>query len=230
MTLRVAVLFSGGKDSTYAVWIALHQSWEIVKLVTVDPTNQDSRMFHTPNVRWTHLQAEAMHLPHLIIDAAAEDEMLELRDSLRELMNVDTISGVVTGAVASEYQKSRIDHMCQDIGLKTYSPLWHKNPQTLVDDLTSLGFRIILTAVAAKGLDQNWLGREMSRPEWSQLEKLSTIHGIHLTGEGGEYESFVIDAPFFEKRIEIEGSTKEWNMDAGRLLIDAASLRQKRSD
>jgi diphthine-ammonia ligase len=187
----------------------------------------ESMMFHHPNVQWTRLQAEAMGLPHDMVDATGENELVELREKLSALKMNHEISGIVSGAVASDYQKTRFDNICNDIGLKTFSPLWHKNPKLLVEDLKNAGFRIILTAVAAKGLDESWLGRELSDHEWSRLEKLSQTHGIHLTGEGGEYESFVLDALHFHKTIEIEKSRKEWQADSGRLVIESASLRNK---
>jgi diphthine-ammonia ligase len=187
----------------------------------------ESMMFHHPNVEWTRLQAEAMGLPHEMVDSTGENELVELREKLSALTKNQGISGLISGAVASDYQKTRFDNMCNDIGLKTYSPLWHKNPKLLVEDLKNAGFRIILTAVAAKGLDESWLGRELSDHEWSRLERLSQMHGIHLTGEGGEYESFVLDAPHFRKTIEIEKSRKEWKSDSGRLVIECASLRNK---
>jgi len=226
MPLRVAVLFSGGKDSFYAAWVVLHQGWDVT-LVTVKPSAADSRMFHHPNVKWTHLQAQAMGLSHDIVDVTGEDEMVDLQRGLATMKSKQGISGLVSGAVASEFQKSRVDRMCDAIGLKTYAPLWHKNPRLLVDDLKKLGFRIILTAVAAKGLDESWLGRELTEREWSRLEGLSRVHGIHLTGEGGEYESFVLDAPQFSKTIEIEKSRNEWHGDRGRMVIEEASLRDK---
>ncbi len=203
MTLRVAVSFSGGKDSTYAAWIALHQGWD-VSLVTVRPHSADSLMFHHPNVEWTHLQAHALGMPHEVIDSTDTDEMRDLQHALVKIKSTDEISGFVTGAVASDYQKTRFDNMCDAIGLKTYSPLWHKNPRLLVDDLKKSGFRIM-----------------------SKLERLSKIHGIHLTGEGGEYETFVLDAPHFSKRIEVEKSRKEWYGDSGKMIIEKASLRDK---
>jgi ABC transporter with metal-binding/Fe-S-binding domain ATP-binding protein len=226
MTLRVAIAFSGGKDSTYATWIAQHQGWD-VSLVTVRPHSADSLMFHHPNVEWTHLQAQALRLSHEVVDLNDADEMKDLQRALVKMKSRDEFSGLVTGAVASDYQKTRFDNMCDAIGLKTYSPLWHKNPRLLVDDLKKSGFRIILTAVAAKGLDESWLGRELTETEWPKLERLSKIHGIHLTGEGGEYESFVLDTPHFSKRIEIEKSRKEWYGDSGRMVIEKASLRDK---
>jgi len=226
MTLRVAVSFSGGKDSTYATWIAVHQAWE-VSLVTVRPPSADSLMFHHPNVDWTYLQAQSMGLSHEVVETNCTDETADLQHALAKMKSAHEISGLVTGAVASDYQKTRFDNMCDEIGLKTYAPLWHKSSKLLVEDFKKSGFRIILIAVAAKGLDESWLGRELTEIEWSRLEGLSKIHGIHLTGEGGEYESFVLDAPHFSKRIEIEKTRKEWRGDSGRLVIEEASLRDK---
>jgi len=184
-------------------------------------------MFHYPNVEWTRFQAEAMGVPHQFIEVTSSDEMAQLEEALVALKTRQGVSGLVTGAVASDYQKARFDNMCDGIGLKSYAPLWHKTPRLLVENLEKSGFRIMLTAVAAKGLDESWLGRELTKQEWSKLERLSKIHGIHLTGEGGEYETFVLDAPHFSKTIEIEKSRIEWQGDRGRMVIEEASLRDK---
>jgi diphthine-ammonia ligase len=228
MTLRVAVLFSGGKDSSYATWIVQHQGWD-VNLVTVKPSSADSDMFHHPNVGWTQLQAKGMGLSHDVVEVKDSDEMTDLQNALAAMKDRYDITGLVSGAIASDYQKSRIDNMCDAIGLKSYAPLWHKNPRLLVEDLKKAGFRIVLVAVAAAGLDESWLGQELSAQQWSRLERLSKVHGIHLTGEGGEYETFVQDAPHFSKIVEIEKSRNEWHGDRGRMIIERASLRDKPS-
>src|SRR6267143_2885287 len=103
MTLRVAVSFSGGKDSTYATWIALHQGWD-VRLITVRPRSADSLMFHHPNTEWTSLQAQAMGLPHETVEIKNEDELVDLQQALAQMKSESRISGLVTGAVASDYQ------------------------------------------------------------------------------------------------------------------------------
>ena len=204
----------------------MYQGWD-VRLATVRPSSPDSLMFHHPNTEWTGLQASAMGLSHEIVEVKNKDELVDLQRTLERLKSEDKISGLVTGAVASDYQKTRFDNMCDAIGLKTYAPLWHKGPKLLVENLQKFGFRVILTAVAAKGLDESWLGRELTEREWLKLEQLSEIHGIHLTGEGGEYESFVLDAPHFSKTIEIQQSRNEWHGDSGRVIIEKASLRNK---
>ncbi len=224
--MKVAVLFSGGKDSTYAAWIAQHQGWDVAALVSVLPKGIESLMFHFPNVRWTKIQAEAMGLPHRTIDAG-QDELLGLREGLHETQEALGIDGVVTGAVASDYQKSRIDQICDMLGLKSFAPLWRKDPQILVNDLRSFGFKIILSGVGAAGLDESWLGQELTDRRWDLLEKVSKKHGIHLTGEGGEYETFVIDAPHFERRVSVDKTVNRWDGQSGYLVIEQASLVHK---
>jgi ABC transporter with metal-binding/Fe-S-binding domain ATP-binding protein len=224
--LKVAVLFSGGKDSTYAAWIAQHQGWDVEALVSVLPKGVESLMFHFPNVRWTKIQAEAMGLPHRTIEAG-QDELLGLREGLHETQEALGIDGVVTGAVASDYQKSRIDQICDMLGLKSFAPLWRKDPQILVNDLRSFGFKIILSGVGAAGLDESWLGQELTDRRWDLLEKVSKKHGIHLTGEGGEYETFVIDAPHFERRVSVDKTVNRWDGQSGYLVIEQASLVHK---
>jgi len=224
--LKVAVLFSGGKDSTYAAWIAQHQGWDVAALVSVLPKGVESLMFHFPNVRWTKIQAEAMGLPHRTIDAG-QHELLGLREGLHETQEALGIDGLVRGAVARDYQKSRIDQICDMLGLKSFAPLWRKDPQILVNDLRSFGFKIILSGVGAAGLDESWLGQELTDRRWDLLEKVSKKHGIHLTGEGGEYETFVIDAPHFERRVSVDKTVNRWDGQSGYLVIERASLVHK---
>ncbi len=224
--MRVAVLFSGGKDSCYTVWVLQHQGWEVVRLVTVKPIAPDSMMFHYPSLEWTHLQAQAMGIPHRIVDAG-KDELDDLGRALADIRKEDKIVGVATGAVASDYQKTRFDHICHLAGLKSYSPLWHKDPETVLGDVERAGFRVVMSGVGALGLDESWLGRELTMSDWGRLRDLSSRYGIHLAGEGGEYETFVVDAPHFKKEILIERSMKVWDGQSGHLVIEWASLREK---
>ena len=224
--MKVAVLFSGGKDSTYATWVAQHQGWDIATLVSILPRNVESMMFHYPNVQWAKLQAQALELPHRILEAG-NDELLTLKEGLEETKQDLGINGVVTGAVASDYQKSRIDRICDDLGLKSFAPLWHKDPRRLVDDLKLLGFKIMMVGVGAGGLDESWLGRELTDDRWAMLEALSMKYGIHLTGEGGEYETLVVDAPMFKKRVQVVKGHSEWDGESGQYLIENAVLRDK---
>lgn len=208
---KVACLFSGGKDSVFSVFCALSNGWEPV-LVTVLPEPY-SMMFHHPNAKWTAMQAAAMGLPHIAIEATHANELNELEQTLASLR----VEGIFTGAIASEYQKERIDRIGNTLGIPTYSPLWHKD-QVLLNEMMG-NFEIYITAVSAEGLGPELLGQPFS--------KIGKRPGIHPLLEGGEGETFVTNAPFFEQRIEVLGWEKEWDGVRGVAKIKDARLVKK---
>ena len=134
---------------------------------------------------------------------------------------------MVTGAVESDYQKSRIDGACHNLGLRCFSPLWRRSQAGLLDDYIAAGFRTIFSGVAAEGLDSSWLGRELDQKAKEESPSLHRKHGLSLCGEGGEYESLVIDGPNFRKRLVIEESEREWKGSAGTLKVIKAKTDEK---
>lgn len=220
--MRVAVLFSGGKDSTYAAWLALSYGWDIASLVTMLPESSSSYMFHHPNVKWTPLQAEAMELPLIMKKTAGkkDEELEDLEDVLSDLK----IEGVVTGAIASEYQKEKIDMLCEKLNLKSFAPLWYKDSEQLLRDMIDAGFETIITSVSAEGLDKSWLGRKIDEKCIDDLIGLEKKYGINISGEGGEYESLVLHAPFFKSRVSIISSKIHWEGTTGSLEVTDAAL------
>ncbi len=215
--MHLAALFSGGKDSTYATYLMQKEGHTIDVLVTMNPEREDSYMFHHPNIALTKVQAHRMQLPHMLIPTKAVKEQ-EVQD-LKEVLGGLDVDGVVTGALASQYQRSRIDKICAELGLEVFSPLWHRNPLVYLEEELSVGFKIIITAVAAEGFDESWLGREMDNKMLAELEKLNKKYGIHIGFEGGEAESFVYDCPMFAKPIKILKTKKHWDGVRGWLEI-----------
>jgi diphthine-ammonia ligase len=211
--MRVAVLFSGGKDSCFAAFWALSQGFEPI-LVTVEP-EEYSMMFHHPNIRSTRLQAKAMGLRQVFVKATEKDWADVLLRTFRSLH----AEGIATGAIASEYQRRRIENIGEELGIPTYSPLWHKEEALKGEMLENM--EIFVTAVSAEGLGPELLGRPLSE----LLKK--NVPGIHPLLEGGEGETFVCDAPFFKKRIVIEKWEKSWDGVRGVALIRKARLADK---
>jgi diphthine-ammonia ligase len=227
--LRVAVLFSGGKDSTYSIWLLQHQGWDISVLLTVQPKRPDSSMFHYPAIESTSLQSKALGIDQVLIEEETSG-LTELQSTLYRMKKDRGIEGLVAGAVSSDYQKTRFEHICETVGIRSYCPLWHKSAETIVHDLIETRFDAIITGVAARGLDRSWLGRHLDSRAWKELEQLSHRYGIHLTGEGGEYESFVLDAPNFKQRIRIEKTREVWDGQSGYITIENALLTDKICD
>jgi diphthine-ammonia ligase len=223
--MEVSVLFSGGKDSTFAAWLASSMGWEIKTLLAMIPESDSSYMFHRPNTEWTPLQAEAMELP-LIMQKSSGEKFSELND-LKSLIQSVKVDGVVTGAIGSEYQKEKVDVICEELGLRSFSPLWHKDGEMLLRDMVSAGFEIIITSVSAEGLDESWLGRRIDETCIEELMKLSKMHGISVVGEGGELETFVLDAPVFKRKIKILKAEKTWDGVRGTFELKNAKLVKK---
>ncbi|MCD6089473.1 TIGR00289 family protein [Candidatus Bathyarchaeota archaeon] len=223
--MKVAALISGGKDSALALHQALKRGYNVKYLVTLIPQREDSWMFHYPNVELTDLFAEACGIP--LVKAETSGVKEEELEDLRSLLDKLDIEGVVSGAIASTYQKSRIGRICVELGLKSITPLWHKNEKTLIETLISEGFSVIFTGVYAYGLDEKWLGRKLDQRALRDLIMLSKRYGISLMGEGGEYETLVLDAPYFRKRIKILRARTIWKGESGYLLVEDACLEDK---
>jgi ABC transporter with metal-binding/Fe-S-binding domain ATP-binding protein len=220
--MRVAALFSGGKDSVFAVYITKQYGWEVTHLVTLLPEKPDSWMFHSINIHQTDYLAQAMDIP-LVKKATTAEKEAELLD-LKKLLQDLEIDGVVSGAIASEYQRTRIEKICDDLGIKSFTPLWHKNQALLLRDQVKAGFHIIVVGVFAQGFDETWLGRPINEGTIDRLEHLNKKHGINIAGEGGEYETLVLSGPLFLRKLVIDESVKEWNRDSGVLQVKKAHL------
>ncbi len=227
--MRVGVLFSGGKDSTYAAYLGKQVGDELLCLITLSPVKSDSYMFHFPNIRWTAMQAQTMHLPQVTLETEGvkEDELVDLSEAIESAKRDYSIEGVYTGALASVYQKSRVERVCDKLGVRAVSPLWHVDQLTHLTNIVTNHFEVIMTGVAALGMDQSWLGRPLDKEAIRDLAKLHTKYGVNPGLEGGEGETFVLDCPLFDRRIEVVSSRKHWKGDAGYLEILDARLVPK---
>lgn len=225
--MKLAVLFSGGKDSCLCVEIAQAYGHEVAYLLTVISENNASYMFHTPNITKTELQSEAMNIPLLTINTQGEKEN-ELDDlqALIKKAKEQGVEGIVSGALASSYQSLRIQRICKDLDLWCFNPLWQRDEYTHSKELIEKGYEIYFSSVAAYPLDKSWLGRKLDINTLNELQELS----ISPSGEGGEFETFVASAPSWKKRIVIEDSERSFSEGAGLWNITQASLQEKEKE
>jgi len=228
--LHLAALISGGKDSLYAAYIMHKLNYDIKCFVTIQSENPDSFMYHTPNTKWVELQAKAADIPIIFkhTKGKPEEELEDLFSALKEAQKKFNIKGVVNGALYSRYQRNRIERICNALGLKIFSPLWHINQETEMRELLKEGFEVIITKIAAEGLSKNWLGKKISTKTIEHLLKLKEKFAINVAGEGGEFETFVLDCPLFKKKIKLlDYEIIEESAHVVELKIKKASLIEK---
>ena len=228
--LKLGVLFSSGKDSNLALHIMQKQNYEISCLITLKSENPFSYMFHTPNIDLAELQSQAMNIP-LIMQTTKGEKELELKDlelALKKAKKEYKIQGVVTGALYSNYQRERIEKIVDKLSLKIFSPLWHINQEVEMRQLLDEGFKFLFSGVAGEGLSKKWLGKIITTKDIDELVKLNEKCSINIAGEGGEFESFVLDAPFYKNKIKIEKAIiKMENECTGNYIIEKAKLVPK---
>ncbi|WP_406661297.1 diphthine--ammonia ligase [Methanolobus sp. ZRKC3] len=228
--LKLGVLFSSGKDSNYAMHIMQEQNYSIECLITIKSQNQDSYMFHTPNIDLARLQAEAMGMPLIeeLTMGEKEKELEDMKNAIIRAKDEFDIEGVVTGALYSNYQRERIEKVCDELGLKAFSPLWHIDQEKEMYQLLDIGFEFIFSSVAAYGLNKNWVGKVIGEKDIEKLVKLNEKIGLNVAGEGGEFESFVLDGPMYHKKIEIrEMEVIERDEYTAKVVIHDAVLVDK---
>ncbi len=208
--VKLAALFSSGKDSCYAMFIMKKLNYDVKCLVTINSRNKDSYMYHTPNVEIAEVQAEALGMPIIMQDSSGEKEkeLEDLEKALRMAKIDYGVEGVVSGAIFSNYQRDRVQAIAESLGLKVFTPLWHKNQETLLNELIANGFEAIISSIASDGLNDKWLGRKLDENSVSELIFLGKKIGLNCAGEGGEFESLVLNCPLFKKKLAVESAKK----------------------
>lgn len=226
--MNVAILFSGGKDSTMALYAALEAKEDVKYLLSMKSKNDESYMFHVPNIHITDLLSQALDIPIMSVDTdgVKEEELKDLKLAFEDLKS-SGVEAIYTGALYSVYQKSRIERLGSELGLKIISPYWHVDELEYMREIVSLGFKVIICGVAAWGLDESWLGRLIDDETIDELLKLNEKYQINIAFEGGEAETLAIDGPIFKKRVKILKDKKEWHLDSGVYIIEDAVLEKK---
>jgi len=202
--MKLAVLFSGGKDSSLALHKVLKRGDDVRFLLNIFPKNEDSFMFHKQNFELLQAQAERLGIEMISVESEGEKEK-EL-DDLRALIGKvkDEVEGVVVGGIASSYQGERVEKICKELGLEFVAPILNYEPEDLWRELLGEGFEVIMIKIACDGIGKEWLGRVIDEGALIELRNLSEKYKFRMDFEGGEAESCVLSMPEYSNRIDID--------------------------
>jgi ABC transporter with metal-binding/Fe-S-binding domain ATP-binding protein len=227
--MKLAVLYSGGKDSNYALYKA-SKHHEIKCLISLISQNQHSYMFQSPGIKLTKFQSYALNIPLIEYRTKGEKEkeLEDLKEAIKKAKNEYKIEGIVTGAIESIYQSSRIQKICKELDLWCYNPIWQKNQVEFLKELLENNFEIIVVGIATYPLTQKYLGRAIDDKLIEELIGMQKKYKINPAGEGGELETFVTNSPIFKKKIQIIKSKKKMDsQNSGELIIEDVRLIKK---
>jgi len=223
---KIGALVSSGKDSIYALSLMMKQDFNLKCMISLKSSNKDSYMFHVPAIELVKLQAESIGLSliEVLTKGEKEEELKDLKKALEKAKKKYGIQGIVTGALFSNYQSERIEDIAKNLGLRVFSPLWHMDQEEEMREILNEGFKFILTKVAAEGLDKTWLGKEITNEDIDKLVALDKKIGFNIAGEGGEFESLMIDGPIFKKKIDVKKSKIVVDGLVAELIVDEVKL------
>ena len=211
-----------------ALYRALEEH-DVAVLLSMVSKSDDSYMYHVPNIHLTRYAAEAIGIPLISRETSGKppQENIDLKDALEDIKREYKIDGLCVGAVHSNYQYKIVSDACSKLNLRIYAPYWQRSHDELIMDAINAGFEIIIVSVAAEGLTEEWLGRRLDGASVEELRILNENYGIDIGGEGGEYETLVLDGPIFGKRICIVKSEKRWEKIRGEMVIKEVKLEEK---
>lgn len=202
--MKLAVLFSGGKDSHLAMYKA-SLDHEIVCAITVKSQNNFSYMFQSLGFEFTALQLKAQGIDQHVVETKGEqeNELIDLKRGIEEVIEKYGVEGIVTGAIQSTYQASRIQKICKELDIWCFNPLWDINHEEMIEELTQQ-FRGVILGIFAYPLDKLFVGALMNKDTFQKLLIYEKKYQISAIGEGGEFESFIINGPLYKYPLKFK--------------------------
>lgn len=232
--LRFAGLFSGGKDSVSSILRSVRQGHELRCVIIIHPKDDESLLYHYPNHHILAKVAGAIEVPIIEIKCEKNDKESEvdnLYNGINQAINQFQVKGLCHGCIHSEFQMNIFRKVVEKFNLKLLSPLWKIDTEIYYNTLFKDNFEIILTRVAANGLDKTWLGKTITPITLRDLRNLSNKFGFNLDFEGGEAETLVLSCPLYKKRIVTKASKSQWDGIRGIFEIsDVELIEIKRSN
>lgn len=235
-------LVSGGKDSIYSACRLIDEGNRLVGLVHIASRDaySDSYMYQTVGSEAAVMVGQCMGVPIYIFKSSCRalntsleysespgDEVEDLHEAIQTVMSHCTFQAVSSGAILSVYQKNRVEAVCARLGLVSLAPLWKRDQKELLGEMIEYGIDARIIKVASPVLGKECLNMTLSEVR-DHIDRHSKYE-MNYCGEGGEYETLVLDCRHFIKRLsvgsyEIHGHPDEKGRDNGVYFIRFTGL------
>jgi len=228
--MKVGCLFSGGKDSNYTLFLAKKNNLDIKCLISIIPKNEESYMFQSDGNNFLEYQAEALNIDLIkqISKGEKENELLDLKEAIKKAIKKYKIKAILTGAIKSIYQASRIQKICDELNIFCINPIWQIDEEEYLNELLKNKFEIIILSIAAYPLNKSFLGEIITQNTKLKLIELYKKFKISPIGEGGEFETFILNSPLFNKKIKLIDFEKKMDSEnSGKIIIKKMELVKK---
>ena len=216
--MKFVALVSGGKDSIYTICKLKDEGHTLCGLIYMKSTHEysDSYMYQTVGSEIAMKLGECFGVPLYVFETSCNpinqnleyedtknDEVEDLERAISSVLEKEKFEGISSGAIMSTYQKNRVEHICNKLGLKSLAPLWKKNQKDLLLEMIKYGISAIIVKVASSIFNKECLGMNLSEI-YKHIDNSKSRYELNYCGEGGEYETAVLDCKYFIKRINVK--------------------------
>lgn len=202
--MEVAILYSGGKDSNYALESAIKKGWGVKYLLSVKPNRTDCFLFHYATVEHTPIQAKLLNIPHIIVPCTVADPILEA-DIVKRIVEKNPVDAVILGGTGLQItQIKSVQDALLPLKVETFASHAGMEHEDLLRDMIKSGYKIMISQFATEGMNKSWLGKVLDENSVEELIKLSRKYGFHSGGDGSAFDTFVLESPLFKERINFK--------------------------
>lgn len=229
--MDVAILYSGGKDSTFAIQHAKSKGWNIKYLISVKPTRKDCFLFHYATIEQTKDLAKMLQISHFYIKCRVADPVKEANiikkivENNQKKMKIDAV--VLGGTGLQETQLKSIQNSLSPLNVEAFASHAGEDHDLIMEEMLKSGYEILITQIASEGLKE-WLGKKITRENFPQLKRDSVKYGFHIGFEGGYADTLVTDCQMFSERMVIENMSIIFEDDyCGHVTISKYRMEDK---
>ena len=222
--MDVAILYSGGKDSTFAIQHATDKGWNIKYLISVKPTRKDCFLFHYATVEQTKELAKMLQIPHFYVKCRVAEPVKEagivksVVEKNQKNLKIDAV--VLGGTGLQETQLKSIQNALRPLKVEAFASHSGEEHDLVMEEMLKNGYEIMITQIASDGL-KDWLGKKITRENFAQLKRDSLRYGFHIGFEGGYADTLVLDCPLFAKKLIVEEMSAVFDDEyCGHVVID----------
>ena len=231
--MDVAILYSGGKDSTFAIQHAIDKGWNIKYLISVKPTRKDCFLFHFATVEHTKEFAKQLGIPHFYVSCRVADPIKEadivkkIVEKNQKTMKVDAV--VLGGTGLQETQLKSIQNALRPFNIDVFASHSGEEHDLVMEQMLNKGYEIMITQIASDGLKE-WLGKKITKENFPQLRKDSVKYGFHIGFEGGYADTLVTNCPLFSKQMDVEDMSVIFEDNyCGHVVINKYRMEENKS-
>lgn len=226
--MRVAILYSGGKDSTNAIEFAKNKGWEISYLLSVKPTRTDCYLFHYATVEQTKELSEILGIKHFYVSCDVADPKKEA-EIVRNVVEKNSVDAVILGGIGLQITQIRsVQEALRPLGVEVFASHAGLDHDRLIKEMIERGYKIMISQIASEGLNKEWLGKILTKDNVKEFFDRAEKYGFHVGGEGGYFDTLVLDAPIFEKSLNIEEIDKVMeSRNCGHVVVKKAKVVKK---